>query len=209
MYCKFIEKIDIIELKEEILNNWSNSFISLKRKILKSQKEADAIFLRYTPNISIEKIHPEFSSLHGHKVLNTGLHVYFPKTFKFVNDIAKINNGYLSRVMLARLKPNSVVYPHNDIGGYYECRDRYHLVIQSNDSLMIIEDNEFIWKEGELWIINNKLVHAARNDKNIDRIHLIFDILPYSNIDFMLELIDKYNLIEYGENPVKGINGTY
>ena len=123
-----------------------------------------------------------------------------------MNLFSTSNKGILSRALLAKLVMGATVYPHIDIGAYYVCRDRYHLVIQSSGSLMTINGIEYEWKEGELWKFNNKAIHSAKNNKPLDRIHLIFDILPTENIEWLIKLAEEYNILDYGKNPLKGIN---
>ena len=40
-------------------------------------------------------------------------------------------------------------------------------------------DNTINMKEGICYEINNQLPHAAHNNSDLDRIHLIIDIMPY------------------------------
>ena len=39
-------------------------------------------------------------------------------------------------------------------------------------------DQKVVMREGELWVFNNKIEHAAQNPARVTRIHLIFDLLP-------------------------------
>lgn len=212
MHCELIKKLDVSRLKNEILSNWNDSFISIRRKKIISQREVDAIFLRHSPPIEKPNVHSAYTSIHSHNVKNTQYYSYFPVCMETLLEFAKEINSLLGRVLIAKLKAGTTIYKHIDVGAYYACRDRYHIVIQSNGSLMEVEDKEYIWNEGELWKFNNKLMHGAKNLTSIDRIHIVFDVLPFANIELMLDLAEHYNMIDYGLNPIKDIkiiNGIY
>ena len=103
----------------------------------------------------------------------------FPVTCAFLESFATECDGHLSRAKLVRLKPGHKVYPHIDRGGYYQVRDRFHLILQSlSGSYLRSGDEDVRMREGELWWFDNKQIHEAFNDGNEDRIHFIFDLLP-------------------------------
>lgn len=109
----------------------------------------------------------------------TSLSTRFPATVAFIEEFAAKQGGTPGRARYARLPPGKVVLPHIDRGDYYRLRDRYHLVIRSeNGSLLNAGDESVRMHEGELWWFDNKAVHDACNDSGSDRIHLIFDLLP-------------------------------
>src|SRR6056297_2623563 len=114
-----------------------------------------------------------------HESRYTSLSASFPATVAFIEAFAAERNGALGRARYARLPPGKTVLPHTDRGEYYRYRDRYHLVIRSeNGSLLSAGDESVRMREGELWWFDNKAVHDACNDSGSDRIHLIFDLLP-------------------------------
>lgn len=112
----------------------------------------------------------------------TGSASGYPCACRFLEDIADALACDLSRARLVRLPAGKRVYPHTDRGEYYRLRGRYHLVLKSTlGSWLQAGDEEVRMQEGELWWFDNKQMHEARNDGGEDRIHLIFDLLPYSN----------------------------
>lgn len=109
----------------------------------------------------------------------TSLSNQFPATKAFIDAFAADQQGTPGRARFARLPPGKTVLPHMDRGEYYRWRDRYHLVIRSeNGSVMNAGGETVRMREGELWWFDNKAVHDACNDSDADRIHLIFDLLP-------------------------------
>lgn len=125
---------------------------------------------------------------------------HYPKTLQFLNNFAlKQGAGKLERAMIVNLKPRSEISLHFDSGLYYLFRDRYHFILKSNGSVMQVHDEQSTWNEGEVWWFQNKLMHQAYNNSDEDRIHIIFDVLPYNNIGMVTDVRRK----TYGNFGVK------
>ena len=138
---------------------------------------------RETLSFSLRSAVPEEGKLLAdcHGVTDTSIYDLLPFTTSWLQPFAK-QTGELSLAMVVSLRAKGKVYPHMDHGEYYKIRDRYHLVLQSNNgSRMTSGDEEQIFKTGELWWFNNKEVHEVVNESIYPRIHLIFDILPKGN----------------------------
>lgn len=115
---------------------------------------------------------------------------YLPRANLFIDDIKRFSNllkdfygeGYLIRSILVSLKANSVIAPHIDKGDSLEKCFRVHLPIITNDKVnFIVGDEMKIFKEGELWEINNSgKIHSVENNSDVDRVHLILDWICYS-----------------------------
>jgi hypothetical protein len=107
--------------------------------------------------------------------------VKFPRLMQFLAKFARDQDKKLQRIMIVRLKPNGQVYPHIDAGSYYAARDRFHLVLISPcGSCFKSGPESVIFQEGDLWWFNNKVIHSSRNDSDVWRVHVIFDLLPRS-----------------------------
>lgn len=103
----------------------------------------------------------------------------FPRALACCERIAQWLGAELGRATLVALMPHGDVYPHVDAGDYYRIRDRYHLVLKSRvGSVLSAGDETVIMREGELWVFDNKVRHAAKNPSTEPRVHLIFDVLP-------------------------------
>ncbi|MFK5892197.1 MAG: aspartyl/asparaginyl beta-hydroxylase domain-containing protein [Pseudomonadota bacterium] len=92
----------------------------------------------------------------------------------------KNKQGYFIRVILVRLLPKGVITPHTDNGYSLSRCHRVHIPIFTSDktSFFVGEEPKNM-KEGEIWEINNRNVHAVKNDSEESRIHLIMDyVLP-------------------------------
>lgn len=139
----------------------------------------------------------------------TSLAKRFPDTVALLERLASGLGGRLGRAKFARLPPDAKVLPHVDRGEYYELRDRYHLVVESNgESVLKANDEEVRMKTGELWWFNNKAVHSAHNDSKIARIHLVFDLQPQDHAAKKIpkaELPDPCRILQdsLGSKPLK------
>lgn len=103
----------------------------------------------------------------------------FPLAINFLAKVADDLKCSLSRATIVRLKPQSHVGVHIDVGSYYLIRDRYHLVLQSRSGSVLQSGNEQIrMREGELWWFDNKQHHSSLNESEEWRIHYVFDLLP-------------------------------
>ncbi len=114
-----------------------------------------------------------------HESRYTTLSGDFPATTSFLRMVAFERDADLGRAKIVRVDPHGRVYPHVDRGHYYALRDRLHLVVKSPlGSQLRAGDEEVRMREGELWWFDNKQCHEAFNDADVERIHLIFDLLP-------------------------------
>ena len=106
----------------------------------------------------------------------------YPVARSFLLRTAAELDCHLGRAKLVSLPPGRRVYPHIDRGEYYRLHARFHLVLRSpRGSRLRAGDEAVTMREGELWWFDNKQVHEASNEGNVNRIHLIFDLLPRSN----------------------------
>jgi tetratricopeptide (TPR) repeat protein len=89
------------------------------------------------------------------------------------------NNGFVVRLILAKLLAGGKIPQHTDAGYSLLNSHRIHLPIVTNDDVVFFVGGEEInMRTGELWEINNGTVHAVENRSNEDRIHLIVDWMP-------------------------------
>lgn len=100
---------------------------------------------------------------------------HFPVVGSLIRQFAQEQNTSLARSMIVRLQPWGQVYKHLDYGKYYQ-RDRFHLVLQSESSVMTSGDEACTMRERELWWFNNSLEHQSFNHSDSWRIHVIFDL---------------------------------
>ncbi|MGI9262898.1 MAG: tetratricopeptide repeat protein [Woeseiaceae bacterium] len=89
------------------------------------------------------------------------------------------NNGFVVRLLLAKLAAGGKIPQHTDAGYSLLNCHRVHLPIITNDKVDFVVGGETRnMQVGELWEINNGAVHAVENSGEEDRIHLIIDWMP-------------------------------
>jgi Aspartyl/Asparaginyl beta-hydroxylase len=82
------------------------------------------------------------------------------------------------RAEVAGLGSDKKVLPHKDIRWFHEHSKRIHVPIVTNDECFnIFEDREYHFVEANIYEINNRIVHYARNSGKSLRIHLIMDVI--------------------------------
>ena len=86
----------------------------------------------------------------------------------------------VSMTQLARMQPGAKINPHYDSNPVLIGSHRMHIPLITNDKLrFIVDDEQVVMKEGNLYELNNQLVHHVENPANAaTRIHLIVDLLP-------------------------------
>lgn len=101
----------------------------------------------------------------------------YPEIMKLAARIVE-KAGYtqVGMITLAVMYPGSTVQPHIDNGPYYAHYHRLHVALTSvTGSVLKSGDVELSIKAGEVWELNNLLVHSARNEGTAPRYHLIID----------------------------------
>ena len=184
---KLIESaVDVLLLKEELKKNSDTWYINtLRQEKIKLHKHTLHIPLRS----SVDErgvIYDIFPNFDDHEAADTKIASYFPETMLYLQKYAAHAHGSVGRAMYVALSPGKNVGEHVDLGKYFIMRDRYHLVIQSDEGLsgLRVEEEEVVMSEGELWCWNNKKLHAAFNRGVHLRVHLIFDIKPFKKEDY-------------------------
>ena len=77
----------------------------------------------------------------------------------------------------ARLAPGRRIEPHIDQGAPATFYQRFQICLQSRPGCVFrIEDEQVMFKPGEIWLINNNAEHEVINNSDDDRICLIVDL---------------------------------
>jgi hypothetical protein len=166
-------------LRHEVRYNKTLWLVNQNRqREISHQRHTQSIFLRTIVKSAesparLNDIHESAATRHAKKC---------PAAMELLQRLANHLQGELSRALYVRLSPHSVVYSHVDAGSYYECRDRYHVIVDSpGGSAMRCGAEEITMRSGELWWFNNKLAHESANSSTEWRVHLIFDLLPIAS----------------------------
>lgn len=91
--------------------------------------------------------------------------------------MTRVGGERLGRVMVNKMAPGAVIYPHCDTPSHTEYYTRFHIVLQSAPGAMFRAGDEKVhMATGELWWFDNSKEHEVINNSAEDRIHLVIDI---------------------------------
>jgi aspartyl/asparaginyl beta-hydroxylase (cupin superfamily) len=100
-----------------------------------------------------------------------------------IEDLERIHNGVRGNVLFIKLKAKHNIPKHFDDGDYLVYSRRHHVpIITSEQTLFGVGTEKINMLEGECWEINNTRFHSVENDSDIDRVHLLIDIMPNNEI---------------------------
>lgn len=100
-----------------------------------------------------------------------------------ISDLEKIHDGVRGMVLLIKLKAGQDIAPHFDAGDYLMLSRRNHIPVVTSDSVFFgVGDDRVKMGTGECWEINNSRTHYVNNGSEIDRVHLLIDIMPNTEI---------------------------
>ena len=84
--------------------------------------------------------------------------------------------GEFPRVMLARMGPQGVIYPHRDLNPAAKWPHKIHVPLITNERVDFhVGDQQYHFAAGEAVEVNNMGLHAVTNAGSTHRIHLIFE----------------------------------
>lgn len=93
-----------------------------------------------------------------------------------MNVFAAVGGERLGRVMINKIKPGGVIFPHADTPEHVKYYSRFHLVLQSLPGVLFrCGDERASWETGAVFWFNNALEHEVVNHSADDRIHMIID----------------------------------
>lgn len=93
------------------------------------------------------------------------------------NLMSAVEGERLGRVMINKLLPGGVIYPHADTPLHADYWDRFHIVLASAPgSNFRCGDEAVNMRSGDIWWFNNKLEHEVVNNSAAERVHMIVDI---------------------------------
>ena len=96
-----------------------------------------------------------------------------------ISDLERIHNGVRCMVLLIKLKAGQDVGQHQDSGDYLMLSKRNHIPIITSDRVFFgVGNDKVTMGVGECWEINNSRPHYVNNGSEIDRVHLLIDIMP-------------------------------
>jgi len=120
---------------------------------------------------------------------------------EYLANITGIADPFIVQADIARMKPESGnTSLHTDTRYNQRYSRRYNIAISTNDDCWLYYQSYDLTiggtrnhiSEGEVWELNNKIVHGAVNYGNTWRTHLIIDIMPKNYFARMCSRYDPY-----------------
>jgi len=167
---------DVSGIKELVHNFQEEWLVNTERQeVHEVHKETNSYFLYKTSS----EWHP-----YDYKVAQVSDNSELLKLVEpIVARLEELHNGKRGQVVLIKLPANKTIPEHTDKGTYVSLCRRHHIpIITSRDTDFGVGDEEFSMAEGECWEINNSRPHYVNNFSNVDRVHLMVDIMPNAHI---------------------------
>lgn len=152
-------------------------------------EDVETIFLRFPP-ASVSELEQQGRDPHECVWMDGAVHLHAWRPLVF-NLMATVEGERLGRVMINKIRPGGVIYPHADTPLHCAYYSRYHYVVHSQPGVVFRCGQEVAGMQtGEAWWFNNALEHEVCNNSTDDRLHLIVDIKS-SKIEVQGELPTK------------------
>lgn len=142
--------------------------------------QIESIMLRF-PIKSVceteEELKNHLSKYDQHESVDYPPYKLLPEARSIVMNVFHYVGGErLGRVMINKIAPGGVIYPHADTPAHADYYSRFHVVLQSQPGVMFRAGSEKVFMApGEVWWFDNKQEHEVINNSADDRIHMILD----------------------------------
>lgn len=143
--------------------------------------EVDSIILRF-PEKSVkqteEEVAKHFSEYDQHECVDQPAYIQLPEARPLIMGLmAYVGGTRLGRVMINRIKPGGVIFPHKDTPAHAEYWSRHHICLQAEPGVVFrCEDEKVFMRPGETWYFDNSLEHEVLNGSAADRISMVLDV---------------------------------
>jgi len=111
---------------------------------------------------------------------DTRARLLYPCVNELVNWVYNTIEGTkLGRIMLVKLLPGGVIGEHIDPGPYFRAHYRFHVPFVTHSDMVFFgpgKSKPIHMPEGYLSQLDNRGLHSAENNSQVERIHLIVDI---------------------------------
>lgn len=144
-------------------------------------KDIESIMLRFPVKGVYEteaELQKHLSTYDQHENIDYPAYKLLPEARALVMSLmGRVSGERLGRVMINKIVPGGVIYPHADTPVHAEYYSRFHIVLQSHPGVVFRCDDEKVYMEtGTAWWFNNSKEHEVINNSGEDRIHMIIDI---------------------------------
>ena len=143
--------------------------------------DCESIILRFPPRSVFETeeaLEKHKETFDQHECVDCSVYKILPEARPLVSSLMTFVQGErLGRVIINKIKPGGVIYPHADTPAHAKYYDRFHVVLASSPGVIFRAGDERVYMEtGSVWWFNNALEHEVINNSADNRIHMVIDI---------------------------------
>jgi hypothetical protein len=144
-------------------------------------KQIESIMLRF-PVKSVHETEAELqnhlSTYDPHESVDYPAYKAIPEARALVmNLMSYVGGERLGRVMINKIAPGGLIFPHTDTKSHTDYYSRFHIVLQSQPGVIFRAGGEQVYMAtGDVWWFDNSQEHEVVNNSADDRIHMIVDV---------------------------------
>lgn len=143
--------------------------------------EVESIILRFPPRTvheTEEALKNHLASIDQHECVDQPPYKLLPEARSIVMALMnRVSGERLGRVMINKIAPGGVIFPHADTPAHAEYWDRFHVVLESYPGVIFRCGDERVYMpQHSVWWFQNAIEHQVINNSPGDRIHMIVDI---------------------------------
>lgn len=144
-------------------------------------KQIESIMLRFpvkTVHETEAELQNHLSTYDQHENVDYPAYAVLPEARPLVMGVMSRADGErLGRVMVNKIAPGGVIFPHADTKAHTDYYSRFHVVLQSQPGVQFRAGAESIYMPtGSIWWFDNSQEHEVINNSADDRIHMIVDV---------------------------------
>jgi hypothetical protein len=175
-----VSSFDVEELVDRV-NKFSNEWE------IDTSRQSTVYEGRPNPHVNTHTYIIQNSSLYWERGTLFSKELIDQEFYDLLKDIVKELEdrmiGQSARILLIKLDANSQVFTHKDSGDYLSNVRRFHIPLITNENVYYTVGGEEInMEQGKCYEINNLKLHSVNNSSEHDRVHLLIDIMPESEI---------------------------
>lgn len=143
--------------------------------------DCESIILRFPPRSvheTEEALKKHLENFDQHECVDQDVFKLLPEARPLIFSLMTFVQGErLGRVIINKIRPGGVIYPHADTAAHAKYFDRFHIVLSSSPGVIFRAGDERVYMEtGSVWWFNNAIEHEVINNSADDRIHMVVDI---------------------------------
>lgn len=125
-----------------------------------------------------EELQKQLTTYDQHENIDYPAYKLLPEARPMVMALMhRVGGERLGRVMINKIAPGGVIYPHRDTKSHTDYYTRFHYVLKSAPGVSFRAGDESVYMApGECWWFDNAQEHEVINNSAVDRIHMVVDV---------------------------------